>query len=84
MMLRGLFHHMKRWWSTMFFPETDNGAQERHDTLRKAVHRNRNLVSQLQHETRRAEDISRRANFAAHQVIQVLEDARKVDGQADR
>ena len=65
----------------MFYPVTDNGAQERHDTLRKAVHRNRNLVSQLQHETRRAEDVSRRANFAAHQVIEVLEEARKANEQ---
>jgi hypothetical protein len=68
----------------MFYPVPDSGAQERHDTLRKAVHRNRNLVSQLQHETRRAEDISRRSNFAAHQVIEVLEEARKANEQADR
>ena len=75
----GLFQHMKRWWTTMFFPTTeayDNGVHERHQEIRKAVHKNRNLVSTLQHEARKSADISRRANFAAHQAIELLEATR--------
>jgi len=77
--MRGLFHHMKRWWSTMIFPVQDNGAAERHDKIRKAVHANRNLVSRVQHEARVSKEMSRRANFAALQAIQLLEEARKRD-----
>jgi hypothetical protein len=81
----GLFQRMKRWWTDMFFPATeayDNGAHERHSEIRKAVHENRNLVTRLQSEARQSAAMSKRANFAAHEAIKLLEEARKRDEES--
>jgi hypothetical protein len=63
----------------MFFPVQDNGAAERHNEIRKAVHQNRNLVSRVQQESRQSKVVSRRANFAAQQAIELLEEAKRRD-----
>jgi hypothetical protein len=63
----------------MLFPSNgvEEKAEERHRELRKAVHTNRNLVSQVQGESRKSVADARRANFAATQAIELLEEARR-------